>query len=262
MVVIGEMRDLETIETALIAAETGHLVMATLHTPDSVQTIQRIYSVFPPAQQNAIIVQLANSLQAIVAQKLLPRADGSGRILACEICIATAAVRNIIREHRFHQLYNEIQTGAKCKCRPWTASCWRCTRRATSPTTWPCRTPASPNTFVTGPGRRIRQPSFAAQDRQSKMGTGSVASITACLGARSLATVPVPFFDGPPAQMRKRGTGSVATPSVEESLLASHETRAENSASGTRKSSFSGRFANEMARPGVSSVTLLHSLHQ
>jgi twitching motility protein PilT len=117
VVVIGEMRDLETIETALTAAETGHLVMATLHTPDSVQTIQRIYSVFPPGQQNAIVVQLANSLQAIVAQKLLPRADGSGRILACEICIATSAVRNIIREHRFHQLYNEIQTGHKQQMR-------------------------------------------------------------------------------------------------------------------------------------------------
>jgi twitching motility protein PilT len=115
VVVVGEMRDLETIETALTAAETGHLVMATLHTPDSVQTIQRIYSVFPSGQQNAIIVQLANSLQAIVAQKLLPRASGNGRVLACEICIATAAVRNMIREQRVHQLYSEIQTGRKQK---------------------------------------------------------------------------------------------------------------------------------------------------
>jgi twitching motility protein PilT len=113
VIVIGEMRDLETIETALIAAETGHLVLATLHTPDSVQTIQRIYSVFPAAQQNAIVVQLANSLQAIVSQKLLPRADGKGRILACEVCIATPAVRNHIREGQVHQLYNEMQTGKK-----------------------------------------------------------------------------------------------------------------------------------------------------
>jgi twitching motility protein PilT len=113
VIVIGEMRDLETIETALIAAETGHLVLATLHTPDSVQTIQRIYSVFPAQQQNAITVQLANSLQAIVSQKLLPRADGNGRILACEVCIATPAVRNHIREGQVHQLYNEMQTGKK-----------------------------------------------------------------------------------------------------------------------------------------------------
>lgn len=113
VIVIGEMRDLETIETALIAAETGHLVMATLHTPDSVQTVQRIYSVFRAEQQNAITVQLANSLQAIVAQKLLPRADGKGRVLACEVCIATLAIRNHIREHQVHQLYSEMQTGKK-----------------------------------------------------------------------------------------------------------------------------------------------------
>ena len=113
VIVIGEMRDLETIETALIAAETGHLVLATLHTPDSVQTVQRIYSVFPTTQQNAITVQLANSLQAIIAQKLLPRADGTGRVLACEVCIATPAVRNHIRDHEPHLLYSEMQTGRK-----------------------------------------------------------------------------------------------------------------------------------------------------
>ena len=113
VIVIGEMRDLETIETALIAAETGHLVIATLHTPDAAQTIQRIYSVFPAEQQNSITVQLANSLQALVAQKLLPRANGEGRVLACEICIATHAVRNHIREHQVHQLYSEMQTGRR-----------------------------------------------------------------------------------------------------------------------------------------------------
>ncbi|MEQ9379906.1 MAG: PilT/PilU family type 4a pilus ATPase [Pirellulales bacterium] len=117
VIVVGEMRDLETIETALIAAETGHLVIATLHTPDSVQTIQRIYSVFPAQQQNSITVQLANSLQAIIAQKLLPRADGKGRVLACEICRATNAVRNHIREHQVHLLYSEMQTGRKHKMR-------------------------------------------------------------------------------------------------------------------------------------------------
>jgi twitching motility protein PilT len=115
VIVIGEMRDLETIETALIAAETGHLVIATLHTPDAAQTIQRIYSVFPSSQQNAITVQLANSLQAILAQKLLPHASGKGRVLACEVCIATHAVRNHIRDHQLHMLYSEMQTGRKFK---------------------------------------------------------------------------------------------------------------------------------------------------
>ena len=89
VIVIGEMRDLETVTTAMTAAETGHLVLATLHTPDVVQTIQRIFSVFPHEQQNNIMYQLANTLQAIVAQRLLPRTDGAGRILACEVCIAT-----------------------------------------------------------------------------------------------------------------------------------------------------------------------------
>lgn len=115
VIVIGEMRDLETIETALVAAETGHLVIATLHTPDSVQTIQRIYSVFPSSQQNAITVQLANSLQAILAQKLLPKASGDGRVLATEVCIATHAVRNRIRDQEVHMLYSDMQTGRKHK---------------------------------------------------------------------------------------------------------------------------------------------------
>jgi twitching motility protein PilT len=113
VIVIGEMRDLETVETALIAAETGHLVLATLHTPDTVQTIQRIYSIFPADQQNAVIMQLASTLQAVIAQKLLPRADGKGRVLACEVLIATPAARNHIREQKEHVLYSEMQTGGK-----------------------------------------------------------------------------------------------------------------------------------------------------
>jgi twitching motility protein PilT len=113
VIVIGEMRDLETIETALIAAETGHLVLATLHTPDAVQTIQRIYSIFPANQQNAIIVQLASTLQAAVAQKLLPRADGRSRVLACEVLITTPAARNHIRERKEYALYSEMQMGRK-----------------------------------------------------------------------------------------------------------------------------------------------------
>jgi len=113
VIVVGEMRNLETIETALTAAETGHLVLATLHTPDALQTIQRIFSVFPAEQQNSIVMQIANSLQAVVSQKLLPRADGKGQIIACEVCVATHAVRNHIRERSVHLIYSEMQTGRK-----------------------------------------------------------------------------------------------------------------------------------------------------
>jgi len=115
VIVIGEMRDLETIATALTAAETGHLVLATLHTPDAVQTIQRIYGVFPAEQQNNIRYQLSNSLQAIVAQILFPRASGKGQILGCEVCIATSPVRKHIREGDTHLLFNEMQMGKKFK---------------------------------------------------------------------------------------------------------------------------------------------------
>jgi len=113
VIVVGEMRDLDTIATALTAAETGHLVMATLHTPDAVQTIQRIFSVFPPEQQNHIMYQLSNSLQAIIAQNLLPRADGNGLVLACEVCMVNSAVRKYIRDREPHLIFNEIQTGKK-----------------------------------------------------------------------------------------------------------------------------------------------------
>jgi twitching motility protein PilT len=113
VVVIGEMRDLETIETALTAAETGHLVLATLHTPDAMQTIQRIYSIFPAEQQNSISVQMANCLQAIICQRLLPRASGSGRVLATEICTVTSAIRRHIREHEAHHIHSELQKGRK-----------------------------------------------------------------------------------------------------------------------------------------------------
>lgn len=113
VVVIGEMRDLETVATALTAAETGHLVMATLHTPDVVQTIQRVFSVFPHEQQNSITYQLGNVIQAVLAQRLLPRADGKGQVLACEVCIATPAVRKRIREGEPHLLFSEMQMGRK-----------------------------------------------------------------------------------------------------------------------------------------------------
>jgi len=111
VIAIGEMRELETMQTALNAAETGHLVLATLHTPDATQTVERVISVFPPHQQEQVRFQFANTLQAAVAQKLLPRAVGPGRALACEILVATTAVRSIIRSGETHKLYSVIQTG-------------------------------------------------------------------------------------------------------------------------------------------------------
>lgn len=111
VIVVGEMRDLETISTTLTAAETGHLVLATLHTPDAPQTIDRVVDVFPPYQQQQIRVQLASTLQGVVSQQLLPRASGSGRIVATEVMIATYAVRNLIRERETAQLPALIQTG-------------------------------------------------------------------------------------------------------------------------------------------------------
>jgi twitching motility protein PilT len=106
------MRDLETISTALTAAETGHLVFATLHTQDTPQTIDRIIDVFPPHQQQQVRIQLATALQGVVTQQLLPTADGSGRICACEVLSITPAVRNLIREGKTHQIYSVLQTSA------------------------------------------------------------------------------------------------------------------------------------------------------
>ncbi|MCX7831280.1 MAG: type IV pilus twitching motility protein PilT [Actinobacteria bacterium] len=113
VILIGEMRDLETIQTALTAAETGHLVFATLHTVDAPQTIDRIIDVFPPHQQQQVRVQLAGCLQGVISQQLLPTADGKGRVVACEVLVATAGIRNLIREGKTHQIYTAIQTGQK-----------------------------------------------------------------------------------------------------------------------------------------------------
>ena len=113
VIVIGEMRDLETISTALTAAETGHLVLATLHTPDAPQTVDRILDVFPPYQQQQVKIQLADCLQGIVSQQLLPRMDERGRVVAYEILVATPAVRNLIRQQETEQLQTVMQTGAR-----------------------------------------------------------------------------------------------------------------------------------------------------
>ena len=112
VILVGEMRDLETIHTALTAAETGHLVFATLHTQDTPQTIDRIIDVFPASQQQQVRVQLSVALQGIITQQLLPTADGAGRVAACEVLLATPASRNLIREGKTHQIYSSLQTGA------------------------------------------------------------------------------------------------------------------------------------------------------
>ncbi len=112
VILVGEMRDLETIGTALTAAETGHLVFATLHTQDAPQTIDRIIDVFPAHQQSQVRMQLSVALQGIMTQQLLPTADGSSRVVACEVLLPTAAVRNLIREGKTHQIASVIQTGS------------------------------------------------------------------------------------------------------------------------------------------------------
>lgn len=113
VILVGEMRDPETIGTAITAAETGHLVLATLHTSSAAQTIDRIVDVFPPHQQQQIRVQLANTIQGVVAQQLIPRVDRPGRVAAVEVMVATPAIRNLIREGKTYQITSQIQTGAK-----------------------------------------------------------------------------------------------------------------------------------------------------
>lgn len=113
VIVVGEMRDLETISTTLTAAETGHLVLATLHTPDAPQTVERIIDVFPPHQQQQVKLQLADSLQGVISQLLLPRASGKGRVLSTEVMIATPGIRNLIREQEIEQIPTLMQTGSQ-----------------------------------------------------------------------------------------------------------------------------------------------------
>jgi twitching motility protein PilT len=113
IILVGEMRDLETISVALTAAETGHLVFATLHTQDAAQTIDRVIDVFPSHQQAQVRTQLAGALQGVVCQTLCKRADSPGRAVATEVLIATPAIRNLIREGKTHQIYSAMQAGAQ-----------------------------------------------------------------------------------------------------------------------------------------------------
>src|ERR687891_624613 len=112
VILVGEMRDLETISTALTAAETGHLVFATLHTQSTAQTVDRIIDVFPAHQQDQVRVQLSVALEGVMTQQLIPTADGSARVVAAEVLVPTAAVRNLIREGKTHQIPSAMQTGS------------------------------------------------------------------------------------------------------------------------------------------------------
>ncbi|MFH1715675.1 MAG: type IV pilus twitching motility protein PilT [Elusimicrobiota bacterium] len=111
VILVGELRDLETIQAALTLAETGHVVFATLHTTDAAQTIDRVIDVFPPHQQQQIRVLLSNTLKAVVAQRLLLTADGKSRVAVREVMIVTPAIANLIREGKTHQVYSAIETG-------------------------------------------------------------------------------------------------------------------------------------------------------
>jgi twitching motility protein PilT len=113
VILVGEMRDLETISMAITAAETGHLVFATLHTQDAPQTIDRIIDVFPTNQQSQVRTQLSAALEAVVTQQLMVDAEGTGRVACCEVMVCTPAIRNLIRSEKIHQIYSLMQTGAQ-----------------------------------------------------------------------------------------------------------------------------------------------------
>ena len=113
VILVGEMRDLETTQMALTAAETGHLVFGTMHTQDAPQTIDRVIDIFPTDQQSQVRAMLAGALQGVVTQQLIPNADGSGRLAACEVMFCTGAIRNLIRSEKTHQIYSLMQTGGQ-----------------------------------------------------------------------------------------------------------------------------------------------------
>src|SRR4051794_5230251 len=168
VILVGEMRDLETISTALTAAETGPLVFATLHTQDAPQTIDRVIDVFPAEQQGQIRMMLSVSLQGILTQQLLPTADGAGRTVAVEALIPTPAVRNLIREARRTRSTRPCRRAAPTACRRWTLRWPSCAARARSRASWPWRaqairrssaacsaaaSPSRPTATATAPGR-------------------------------------------------------------------------------------------------------------
>lgn len=111
MVLVGELRDLETVQAAMTISETGHLCMATLHTNSAVQSIHRIIDMFPPHQHGQVRAQLSFTLEGVISQQLIQKASGVGRVLAAEIMIPTPAIRNLMREDKIHQVYSQMQVG-------------------------------------------------------------------------------------------------------------------------------------------------------
>ena len=132
VILVGELRDLETISMALTAAETGHLVFGTFHTQDCPQTIDRVIDVFPTNQQEQIRVMLAATLEGVVTQQLIVNAEGTGRVPCSEVLVCTSAIRNLIRSRKTHQIYSLMQVGARTGCRPWTRASPSWSRRTIS----------------------------------------------------------------------------------------------------------------------------------
>ncbi len=162
IILVGEMRDTETMATALTAAETGHLVFATLHTQDAPQTIDRIIDVFPPHQQEQIRVQLSTTLMGVCTQQLLPTADGRGRVVACELLIPTPAVRNLIREGKVHQIYSVMQTGTQFGMQTMDAALADLVRRGTISRELAVRRSSTPDDLKRLMGQPSGQPAMAA----------------------------------------------------------------------------------------------------
>jgi twitching motility protein PilT len=158
IILVGELRDLETISIALTAAETGHLVFATVHTQDAPQTVDRMIDVFPTNQQQQIRVQLAGALQGVVCQQLVPTADGNGRVVGVEIMMATPAIRNLIRDGKTHQVCTRpCRPVAATACRPWTSPWPTSSAAATSATTRAWSAAATPRTTTASAGGRPRR---------------------------------------------------------------------------------------------------------
>jgi twitching motility protein PilT len=150
VILVGEMRDLETIRLALTAAETGHLVFGTLHTSSAAKTIDRVVDVFPAAEKEMVRSMLSESLRAVISQTLLKTKDGQGRVAAHEIMIGTPAIRNLIRENKVAQMYSAIQTGQNSACRRSTRTCstWSAATSSPAPrraTRRPTRMPSRPD---------------------------------------------------------------------------------------------------------------------
>lgn len=208
VILIGEMRDLETIHLAITAAETGHLVFATLHTVDAVQTVDRIIDVFPIHQQQQVRMQLSVNLVGVVSQTLVKRKDGRGRIAAYEVLNATPAVRNLIRENKSYQIGSIIQTGVKQKMVTLDQSLCNLVERGLI--TFP---DAQQKAKDPGEFARLVQLAGVGTGNQTQQGTGPVVPGTAPNVSGNPGMAPPPGTgSAPPPMAPPPGTGTVAPP--------------------------------------------------